>query len=303
MEGLKAVLLDSLKAYSVAIRDKIKEIDEHLLEGDEHILLPDPHGVTIEDIGLQNLVGKKLSGDEPDLEDGLALVGGRSADTFIRKEFAKKTLIRKPVPEGSVNDVEVTQLKALLAGPQYKHKYGVPRSYREFMIKEAGQEWSQARRFIPNTHDLHVDVEMTKSYVWRYRDISIDQTPSLWSEEATFSVADIYIENPTISNSSSQSATTLDTVFTTNNLTMSAGSDNHVKTIWTIRQNDTVIFTDENPSNKLSLSIDPTLFSPNEEYTLYVTHVGEQWGESGTSTYTFTVINAYVVTPSVTVTN
>lgn len=301
MNDIKLIMLDSVKAYSQSISTRLIDIDTQLLDGDNHIALPDPHGVTLADIGLDNLENFTT---DPNVEvsNVNGLVRMSRGETFITGEFVKNMIIKDPVPVSPIGS-ELTQLIAVLKGESYYHSYHLPRSFREFEIKVTGTDWSTSTRYTDDKDFTNVPVNMVTSYDWRFRDVAIDGTVSIWSTVSTFTVADIYVETPIVTHDSVLNAMEIDATFTTNALSMSAGSDVHTTTKWHLYQGQTLIKSIEDPGSKLSISLVPGEMLPNTPYELHVTHVGEQWGDSGTEVVSFTTVDFYVEVPTITVTN
>ena len=113
-----------------------------------------------------------------------------------------------------------------------------------------------------------------------------------WTPIISFTTADIYIEQPTVTNPTSGGTGVGETpTFTTNAFLCINGSDTHASSSWWLYRtsDESLIWSSVNDTSNLeSIALSPGVVATSTEYRLEAVHTGTTYGDSakGTSTYT-----------------
>jgi len=210
-------------------------------------------------------------------------------------QFVRKPTITSPT-EGSTTDAG---LSPTIVGSVYAPFFSADtRNYREFQVDLATGDFSSPIR----TNQVNADswsvsplLDPNTEHKIRIRDVSNDGVVSEFSDEVTFTTANIFVDEPTVSVEGGPSDVPENPVISTSSFSVTGDTDTHESTDWeVIRTSDsvTVFSSTGDTSNLTSITVNTDL-DVSEEYEFRARHNGATFGSSAFGSTTATTLAAF----------
>lgn len=141
------------------------------------------------------------------------------------------------------------------------------------------------------------NLDTTTQYYSRGRYQNDDGVWSEWSPVVSFTTADIYIEQPTITSPTSGATDIGETpTFTTDAFNCSNGTDIHASSSWYLYRtsDETLVWSSvEDTSNLESITLPAGVHDTSESYRLETIHTGTTYGDSTKGAVTYTTASSF----------
>jgi len=217
-----------------------------------------------------------------------------------RRAFVRKPAVLAPTP-GEANVVTTVTVEGTSFAPLYSVD---ARDYRQFQVKESTAGWDTTIVDAQvNADDYEVTLSTDTQYNVRIRDVDVNGEVSEWSDVITFTTADTFIDEPTVSVSGSPDNITRQPTISTSAFSVTNGSDTHQSTDWEVVETgtSTVVFESNNDSSNLTTIVFPAgTLDVDTEYQFRARHRGDTFGVSAYGEVTETTAATFVSQPNIT---
>ena len=198
-------------------------------------------------------------------------------------QFVRAPTITSPT-EGSTTD---SGLSPVIVGTGYDQFFSSDsRDYREFQVDLATGDFSSPIR----TNQVDADswavdplLDPDTEHKIRIRDVSVRGAVSEFSEVVTFTTANIFVDEPTVSVEGGPSDVPEEPQITTSAFSVTGDTDTHESTDWeVVRTSDSVVVFSStgDTSNLTSITVTTSLDEGSEEYEFRARHNGATFGAS-----------------------
>jgi len=205
-------------------------------------------------------------------------------------QFVRAPTITSPT-EGSTTD---SGLSPVIVGTGYDQFFSSDsRDYREFQVDLATGDFSSPIR----TNQVDADswavvplLDPDTEHKIRIRDVSVRGAVSEFSEVVTFTTANIFVDEPTVSVEGGPSDVPEEPQITTSAFSVTGDTDTHESTDWeVVRTSDSVVvFSSTGDTSNLTSITVTTPLDVSEEYEFRARHNGATFGASSFGSTTAT---------------
>jgi len=208
-------------------------------------------------------------------------------------------LIRTPEITSPTDGATDTTLTPTITGSSYTPLYAVDtRDYREFQVDLASGDFSSpvvSEQTDADSFTLASTLDPDTEHKVRIRDVSINGTVSEFSAVVSFTTANVFVDEPTVSVEGEPSDVSENPEITTSAFSVTNGSDTHESTDWeVIRTSDSVtVFSSTGDTSNLTSITVTTSLDVSEEYEFRARHNGATFGSSSFGSTTATTAASF----------
>jgi len=207
----------------------------------------------------------------------------------------KKPTVTSPA-EGSTTNAG---LRPIIVGTPYASVYSSDvRDYREFQVDLATGDFSSPvvnEQVNADSFTLTSTLDPDTEHKVRIRDVAVNGAVSTFSEVVSFTTANIFVDEPTVSVEGSPSDVPENPEITTSSFSVTGDTDTHASTDWeVIRTSDSVtVFESLNDTSNLTSITVTTSLDVSEEYEFRARHNGATFGASTFGSVTATTVATF----------
>jgi len=226
-----------------------------------------------------------------------------ATEAFVLEQ--RRAFVRQPAvlsPSAGESSVITT---ATIEGTAFAPLYSVDaRDYRQFQVVESSGSFDTP--FIDaqvNADSYDATLNTDTQYKARIRDVDENGEVSEWSDVITFTTANTFVEEPTVSVSGAPDNITRQPTLSTSAFSVFNGTDTHASTDWEVVETgtSTVVFQSNNDTvNLTSITLPDGTLDVSTEYVFRARHRGDTFGASAYGESTQTTAATFISQPSIT---